>query len=121
MGDLAPVIGVSVIFISISWLINKVVSRRALHRERIRYIENGGEPKDLLEDTSRNNQAVSTSFDTLKYGLVAIGLSLGTLLGSILAKFQIVNNEEVSYIFSISLFVGIALVLSHYLIKNKKE
>lgn len=108
---------VAAIFGSIVWLIERTIDRRSLNRERLNLIEKGGNLNDLgLEKAKKHSNHTN-----LKYGLVAIGLSIGSLLGAILEKYQVLENNEVGYIFSIALFVGISLLLSHYLIRNENS
>jgi hypothetical protein len=105
-----------ILFISIAWVIERIVNRRALNRERLKLIEKGGNLEDL--------KAQKNSFleiDGLKYGLVAVGVAIGTLIGSYFEQNEILANDVVGYIFSISLFVGFALILSHYLLRKEEN
>jgi len=114
--DLIPGLVVGIIFTSIVWVIDRVTSRRALHRERLKLIEKEGDLSDLKLEKVDQKLFKSNS---LKHGLVAIGLSIGSLIGSLFEQNKVLANDEVGYLFSISLFVGIALIVSHYL--SKKE
>lgn len=101
------------LFICCVWIIDRVIDRRALNKERLKMIEKGANVKDLNLNTEK-----PPKYTTLKYGLVAIGLSLGILSGAILTKIFILP-DEVSYPFSIFLFVGLMLVLSHYIVRKE--
>lgn len=108
-GILVPI----VLFVCMAWLIQKIVSRRALNTERLKLLEKGGDLKDL------NLNSKDDSFNTLKSGITAIGFSIGVLAGSVLDQQKVLASEAVGYFFSISLFVGIALVVSHYIAGKK--
>lgn len=99
-----------IVFVSIAWMIERIVNRRALNRERLKLIEKGGDLKDLK--VQKENYL---KINGLKYGLVVVGLSIGSLVGSFLNQNKVLANDTVGYIFAISFFVGIALILSHYL------
>jgi|GEM_PF-1906134 len=105
-----------VMFMSIAWTIERIVSRSALHKERTKAIEKG---LDLSQLNDLNPKKSFFESNTLKYGLVAIGFSIGCLVGSFFEQNQILANKEIGYFFGVSLFSGIALVVSYYL--NKKE
>lgn len=108
-----------VFFVSIVWVIERVTSRRALNREILKHLENGGSLDNLDLD---KQSKIFQSHGLLKYGLISIGLSLGLLMGSYFEQHQILANEAVGYLFSISLFVGITLIIGYYLTEkaNKK-
>ena len=105
-----------VLFVSIAWVIERTTNRIMLNRERIKLLEKGGDLKDLNINNIKNS---ITNENTLKYGLVAIGVSIGCLLGSFLEQNQTLANSTIGYFFSIFLFTGIALVLSHYLLNKQ--
>jgi hypothetical protein len=109
-GILIPI----VLFICIAWLIQKIVTRRALNTERLKLLEKGGDLKDL------NLNSRDDSFNVLKLGITAIGFSIGVLVGSVLDQQKVMASEAVGYFFSISLFVGIALVVSHYISRREQ-
>ncbi|QAA82481.1 hypothetical protein EI546_12455 [Aequorivita sp. H23M31] len=107
-----------VLFVSIAWVIESTVNRRALNRERLKIIEKGGDLGDL---NLKNNKGSFLDNNALKYGLVAVGAAIGTLIGSYFEQNEILANNMVGYIFSISLFVGLALILSHYLLRKEAK
>lgn len=107
-----------VLFVSIAWVIESTVNRRALNRERLKIIEKGGNLGDLNLKERKENFLDNNG---LKYGLVAVGAAIGTLIGSYFEQNEILANNMVGYIFSISLFVGFALILSHYLLKKENK
>lgn len=116
--DLIPGLVVGIIFTSIVWVIDRVTSRRALHKERLRLIEKEGDLSDLkLEE----NNKIRFKSNTLKYGLIAIGISIGSLVGSLFEQNKVLANDEIGYLFAISLFVGIALITNHYLSKKENQ
>lgn len=116
--DLIPGLVVGIIFTSIVWVIDRVTSRRALNKERLRLIEKEG---DLSQLKSGETDKIRFKSDTLKYGLIAIGISIGSLVGSIFEQNKVLANDEIGYLFAISLFVGIALIGNHYLSKKENK
>lgn len=108
---------VAIIFITIYAVIDSVIKRASLHKERMKAMENQVDISNLnLEDTS----AKSYKFNALRYGIIAIGLALGVLLGAYLAKLELFSDDMIAYFFSVFLTVGIALVISHYASKEKE-
>lgn len=109
---------VVVIFVSITWLIDSTIKRKALNAERMKLIERGGDLKDL--EFKAQNDFFSRN-NSLKYGSVAVGVSIGAIIGSFLEQNEILSNATIGYVSAISLFVGLALILSYYLSGKKPE
>lgn len=108
---------VAIIFISIYYLIDSVVKRKALHKERMKAMENHVDISNLNLDDPSSKQY---SFNALRYGIIAIGFALGVLLGAFLVKSELFPEDMIAYFFSVFLTVGIALITSHYVSKEKE-
>ena len=83
------------------------------NRERMALIEKGLDVS-MLESTKRNN-----SLNSLKFGILLIGLAVGILVGNILDINHLLY-EEVAYFSMIFLFGGLAL-LAFYAIAKRHE
>ncbi len=81
------------------------------HRERMKLLE-------MFEDQPEHFPKVFFRADSLKYGLLAIGIATGSLLGNILYETNLME-EEIAYTSMVFLFGGLGLV-SSYLILRKK-
>lgn len=114
MEDVVSVFIPIVMFISIAWTLNTIVSRRALHRERMLAIEKGADVKGL------NDLRQEGKDQSLKYGLLLIGVSLGIITGLVLNQFLQVE-EEIPYFIGVTLFSGLGLIIYHVLKKDNKE
>ncbi len=79
-------------------------------KERLTLIQNGADATSLKMD--------KTSNDTLKFGLLLIGIAAGILLGNLLSEYSSMQ-EEVAY-FSMTFIVGGISLLIYYVI-NKKQ
>ncbi len=84
------------------------------HRERKALIEKGISAELLVSTTRDRTQ------ESLKYGILAIGLAIGILVGNILDEYTRMS-EEVSYFSMIFLFGGLALLTFYSLAKKDKE
>ncbi len=84
------------------------------HRERKSLIEKGISAELLVSTTKDRTQ------ESLKYGILAIGLAVGILIGNILDEYTRMS-EEVSYFSMIFLFGGLALLTFYTLAKKAKE
>ena len=84
------------------------------HRERKALIEKGVSVEILATATKDRTQ------ESLKYGILAIGLAIGILVGNILDEYTRMS-EEVSYFSMIFLFGGLALLAFYSLAKKDKE
>lgn len=107
-----------VLFVCIVWIIQVIVNRRALHKERMLLIEKGGDSRVLIETEKEKRFFESAS---LKYGLVLVGISLGILIGAIFDRIELFEKREIGYFFGVFLFSGIGLILNHYLNKNENK
>jgi ABC-type Fe3+-siderophore transport system permease subunit len=86
------------------------------NRERMAMIEKGADPS-LFRNPVRGR-----SFFTLKFGLLFVGVSLGILMGALLAAANIRGLEEEPASFAMMfLFGGIALIISHFLEEKKRS
>ena len=84
------------------------------HRERKALIEKGLSA-ELLVAPSKDR-----TLDSLKYGILLVGLAIGILVGNILVEYTRMS-EEVSYFSMIFLFGGLALLTFYSLAKKHKE
>lgn len=101
--------------VSIAWVIESVTNRRALNQERLKIIEKGGDLNDLkVEEKS----GAFSNMNALKYGLAFIGVAIGGYVGYLFEQNKVFENIGIGYMIAISLFVGIALITSHYLSKK---
>jgi len=80
--------------------------------ERMALIAAGKEASLFNEGENKNRKSSS-----LKYGLLAIGVALGIIIGDILAQNDIMM-PEVSYL-SMIFLIGGASLLAYYFIQNK--
>jgi NAD/NADP transhydrogenase beta subunit len=84
------------------------------HRERKALIEKGLSAEILATATKDRTQ------ESLKYGILLVGLAVGILVGNILDEYTRMS-EEVSYFSMIFLFGGLALLAFYSLAKKEKE
>jgi len=84
------------------------------HRERKALIEKGLSTELFVSATKDRTQ------ESLKYGILAIGLAIGILIGNMLDEYTRMS-EEVSYFSMIFLFGGLALLTFYSLAKKDKE
>lgn len=112
------VLVVFIIFGSIAWVIERIINRISLNRERMKLIERGG---DLTALHLEKAPYPSSNYSSLKSGLIAIGVAAGSLAGSFFEQNKVLANKEMGYIFSIALFVGLSLIISHYLLKKERK
>jgi NAD/NADP transhydrogenase beta subunit len=84
------------------------------HRERKALIEKGLSAEILATATQDRTQ------ESLKYGILLIGLAIGILIGNILDEYTRMS-EAVSYFSMIFLFGGLALLAFYSLAKKDKE
>lgn len=109
---------VAIVLLALVWIIDILTSRSALHRERLKVIERGGIFDDLKWEEQRKTKR---SYNMLRSALIAIGVSIGAIVGSMLEKNDVLSSPAVGYVFSISLFVGIAYVIAHFLTKKDND
>jgi len=84
------------------------------HKERLTLIEKGADPALF-----QSKKAESTGNGAMRIGMFLVGISLGFLVGNILAETTRLQ-DEVSYFSMISLFGGLSLVLYYLLIEKKR-
>jgi hypothetical protein len=84
------------------------------HKERKALIEKG------MDISLLQGEKKCSTLESLKYGILLIGLSAGILIGNILDAYTRLN-EEVSYFSMIFLFGGIALLIFYSIAKKQKE
>lgn len=87
---------------------------QARHRERMAMIEKGFDASLLQGDISSR----TGKFGALKIGIVAIGVGVGLLAGSILEAATTLN-DEVAYFSMIALFGGLGLIVYYLLVRDK--
>ncbi len=83
----------------------------ARNRERMLMIERGTDASKLF------NSRIRLQVQTLKFGMLFIGISLGILVGNVLYK-KYDLGREVAYFSMIFLFGGLSLI-THFLIDRK--
>jgi len=85
------------------------------NKERLSMIEKGADASMFL--TKRNRSSIGY---TLKFGMLAVGVAIGLLIGSIIAETTNLP-EEVAYFSMIFLFGGVALIANHFIEEKKKK
>jgi len=80
------------------------------HRERMKLIE-------LFADKPEHFPKKFFRADAIKLGLLAIGISIGSLLGYLLDENNVMD-EEVAYTSMVFLFAGIGLVTSYLILRK---
>ena len=103
-----------VAIISVFGFIPVVIFLVHRHRERKALIEKGISAELLVSATKDRTQ------ESLKYGILLVGLAIGILVGNILDEYTRMS-EEVSYFSMIFLFGGLALLAFYKLAKKDKE
>ncbi len=103
-----------VAIISVFGFIPVVIFLVHRHRERKALIEKGISAELLVSATKDRTQ------ESLKYGILLVGLAIGILVGNILDEYTRMS-EEVSYFSMIFLFGGLALLAFYSLAKKDKE
>lgn len=101
-----------VFFISIAVVLYVFIQAR--HRERMAMIEKGYDASLLQGNASSR----TGKFGALKIGIVAIGVGVGLLAGSILEAVTSLN-DEVAYFSMIALFGGLGLIVYYLLVRDK--
>lgn len=89
----------------------------ARHKERMALIEKGADPSFFYAGRKMNRKQI-LSWWTLKLALFIIGVSVGILVGNILAETTTLQ-EEVCYFSSILMFGGLGL-LAYYLYEKSQ-
>ncbi|UZR93922.1 DUF6249 domain-containing protein [Chondrinema litorale] len=104
MEDLIAIVAIVSTFGSLFGIIYIIFMTR--HRERMAMIESGVEA-DLLTSTKRRKNKRE---GMLKYGIIAIGVSIGLLIGEFLYTFTRMT-EEVAYFSMVFLCGGISMLI----------
>lgn len=102
-----------VAIISVFGVIPLIVFLVHRHRERAALIEKG------MDISLLQGEKKCRTLESLKYGILLIGLAVGILIGNILDAYTRLN-EEVAYFSMIFLFGGLALLI-FYSIAKKQE
>ncbi|MFA9371953.1 MAG: DUF6249 domain-containing protein [Labilibaculum antarcticum] len=103
-----------VAIISVFGLVPLIVFLVHRHKERQALIERGLDMSLLVGEKK------CSTLQSLKYGILLIGLAIGILIGNILDAYTGLN-EEVSYFSMIFLFGGLALLIFYTLAKRQEE
>ncbi len=109
MNEITPILITAIVFGTIYGLFFLFVRRR----ERLTMMEKGFDPSLFYVEKP------STRFNSLKYGMLFIGVGAGILVGNILTVTTALN-EEVAFFSMIFLFGGSALVLN-YLLETRER
>ena len=108
MLELTPVLILAIIFGSIVAMVYLGVRRK----ERMAMMEKGVDASMFASPHRRSAQS-------LKYGILLIGIALGILLGKLLASTDaFMYEEEAAYFSMIFLFGGLGLVIYHFMAKK---
>ncbi|MGQ1910287.1 DUF6249 domain-containing protein [Marinifilum sp. RC60d5] len=100
--------------ISVFGVIPLIVFLVYRHRERQAIIEKG------IDISIFDSEKKCSPLQSLKYGILLIGLAVGILIGNILDEYtQMI--EEVSYFSMIFLFGGLALIVFYAIAKKQEE
>jgi len=111
MLELTPVLILAIIFGSIVAMVYLGIRRK----ERMAMMEKGIDASMFTSPQRRGAQS-------LKYGILLIGIALGILLGKLLASTEAFRfEEEAAYFSMIFLFGGLGLVIYHFLVKKLPE
>ena len=111
IGELVPIIGMTVpIVITLGAFVMITFIRKFENEERMAMIAKGLDPNIFKPKRAPVD---------LRYALVAIGASLGLLMGNLLEANTGVN-DEIAYFSMLLLFGGLGLVVA-YLIQQKKD
>ncbi|MDP3443196.1 MAG: hypothetical protein Q8T08_10100 [Ignavibacteria bacterium] len=108
--DITAIAVVGIIFSTIYGLFYIIVRRR----ERLTMMEKGYDAKFFYTENP------STSFSSLKFGMLFVGVGAGILFGNILSVTTALH-EEVAFFSMIFLCGGLALVLNYIIEKKEKS
>jgi hypothetical protein len=107
--DLTPVFVLLIIFGTIYGIVYLAIRKK----ERMAILEKGIDASKLeFQKEGKSN--------SLKYGLLLIGISIGLLLGDLLS-ITTELQEEVAYFSMVFIFGGLALVIFHFIDRKRKE
>ncbi|MDZ7742915.1 MAG: DUF6249 domain-containing protein [Bacteroidota bacterium] len=108
--DLTAVLIVLIIFGFIFGIVYLGVRKK----ERQMLLERGADASIFISKKQASN--------TLRFGLLFIGVAIGVFLGNILSEIPSMNmNDEAAFFSMIFLFGGIALVVSYFMEKKENE
>lgn len=113
---MGPLIGFIALFATVFGIIYLYLSTR--HKERLALIEKGADASLFNTGKERNYTNLWGKL-SLKIGMLAIGVSLGIIVGAILENAEIFD-EGISYTSMIFLFGGLSLI-TFYLIDRKTK
>lgn len=102
-------------------IVTTYINRTAMHKERMAMIENGIDP-DMFDKKKRKRKEKGlkkkNNHRSLKYGMLAVGLGLGLIVGTILNIF--LRIEPLPQ-FAMMLVFGGGALISYYNIMAKRE
>lgn len=103
-------VGVALILSIIFGFVFAIIYIGVRRKERLALLEKGVDASFFISKKQ--------SSSTLKFGMLAVGVAIGILLGNILAEYSQLQ-EEVSYFSMIFLFGGLGLIINFFI--EKKE
>jgi len=111
MIELTPVLILAIIFGTLLGIVYLVIRRK----ERMAMIQKGIDFSDIESGRRKSVQS-------LKYGIMLVGIALGILIGKLLAGTEAFRfEEEAAYFSMIFLFGGLSLVIYHFLARKMQE
>lgn len=99
-------------------IVTTYINRTAKHKERMALIENGADASIFEKPKKKKKKEKPSGYGALKFGMLAVGLGLGLVLGSILNIF--LRCEPLPQ-FAMMLICGGAALISYYNIIAKRE
>jgi hypothetical protein len=109
-----PVIGMLVFFGTLGVVLYTWLSSR--HKERMAMIEKGLSPADF-KSTSLRDLFASNPLSSLKWGMLAMFVGIGLLVGNLLDSVYYMGDSV--YAASMLIFGGLALVLFYFIATRK--
>lgn len=113
MQEVIPIVAITSTFGAAVLII--YIIRSSLHRERMAMIEKGYDATLLKPAANRD----TGKYNSLKWGMVAIGVGVGLLLGNILESY-VGMSDDVAYFSMIFLCGGAGLVLYYLIVSRQK-
>ncbi len=108
--ELTPIFVLLIIFGFIYGIVYLGIRRK----ERQMLLEKGADASIFVGQKQASN--------TLRFGMLFIGVAIGIFLGNIFSEIPSINmDEEAAYFSMIFLFGGIALVVSYFMEKKENE
>jgi hypothetical protein len=109
MEELIPVLVLGIIFGAIVAIVYLSIRRK----ERMAMLEKGVDASVFFSQKPSKNE------NSLKFGLLLIGLALGILVGNLLANSEpFADQEEAAYFSMIFLFGGLALLINYFVARK---